>query len=415
MSTELESSGGLRSIIRRNKFYILISLSLILATVAILYFRPGFGRGNAQALTPGADSTQVNDTLTVEIAFVGDMMGHMPVVNSGLNPETKRYDYAYCFPLIKPYFESVDLVIGNFETTLDGEPYHGFPMFSTPDDYARSHRDNGIRFFVTANNHSYDRGKTGINRTIHVLDSLGIEHTGTFEDSTQRNAEYPYFKEINGMMFAILNYTFSTNGLKVYPPSIVNMIDSNQMKQDVEKAKSQNPDYILVILHWGVEYASKPHSGQKVIASYLAELGVDAIIGAHPHVVQTVEFIKRPDSVTVPVVYSMGNFLSNQRDRYKDGGLIPTLTFRKIKTIKQAPELEILPFWLYKKEGPSKYYVVPEGVLEHQPGLIQMSATDKEKALLFFSDTRKLIPNAVYSDWYMKNFLDSATVQIGKP
>ena len=178
-------------------------------------------------------------------------MGHDSQIASAYNAATKSYDYTSCFQYIKPYIESADLAIGNLEVTLAGPPYKGYPQFSSPDELAVTLRNIGFDALVTANNHSVDRGKQGIIRTIDVLDSLKIPHTGTFKDSAERAASYPLMLYKHGFSIALLNYTYGTNGIPVRKPNIVNPLDTALIRRDLLRAKESKPDVIIVFTHWG--------------------------------------------------------------------------------------------------------------------------------------------------------------------
>src|SRR5690606_14556216 len=138
------------------------------------------------------------------------IMGHDSQIASAFDAATKTYDYASCLAYMKPYIESADIAFGNLEVTLAGPPYKGYPQFSSPDALAVALKEVGFDVLVTANNHSVDRGRQGIERTIRVLDSLGIPHTGTFPDEVSRLNEYPLILIKNGFTLALLNYTYGT-------------------------------------------------------------------------------------------------------------------------------------------------------------------------------------------------------------
>ncbi len=336
-----------------------------------------------------------SDSIIIRMAFTGDIMGHLPLVQSMYQPETKSYDYSPAFRYVAPYFKSCDVVIGNLEVTLAGPPYTGYPMFSSPDELVTSLKLIGYNFLITANNHSYDKGKPGLVRTLNVLDSLQMLHTGTFRDTTERENSYPCIWEVKkGFRMAVLNYTYGTNGLTVYPPNVVNMIDTAIIRKDLMKAKSLNPDFILITFHWGVEYQRKESSEQRQIAQFCADYGADAIVGAHPHVVQPITWISpASDSFKkVPVFYSLGNFLSNQRDPYRDGGMIGEIILVKKSNTTNIHSIRYFPTWVYKKEThPVSYTIIPVQKFEQNPGEFKLSTTDSLKIVNYGNDTRKLI------------------------
>ena len=275
--------------------------------------------------TPGIESH-------LKLVFAGDIMGHDTQINSARNEVTGEYNYDTCFSLLKPYLESADMVIGNLEVTLAGPEYKGYPQFSSPDELADAAKNAGFDILINANNHCLDRGSKGLERTIEVLNAKGIIHTGTFTDEEEREKTYPLIVEKNGIRLAILNYTYGTNGLKVREPNIVNYIDTSVIRQDIQRARLAEPDFVFVTIHWGIEYQRDENSGQDDLAAYLLANGADAVIGSHPHVVQPMKEYgdsSLNDSKKNLVVYSLGNFISNQRNRYTDGGIMVELDLEK--------------------------------------------------------------------------------------
>ncbi|MEN8158270.1 MAG: CapA family protein, partial [Bacteroidota bacterium] len=266
---------------------------------------------SAQELPPVAHEA------CLKLVFMGDIMGHDTQIASALATGDSGYDYQPCFQYLEPYLTDADLVIGNLEVTLAGPPFKGYPQFSSPDELADALKEAGFDILVTANNHAFDRRVAGLERTLDQLDRRGILHTGTFTGPDKRSLHYPLVVEKHGIRIALLNYTYGTNGLKVTPPVIVNRIDTALMHRDLVKAASAEPDFILVTMHWGNEYQRTESDQQRALASFLFEHGTDVIIGSHPHVVQPI----RGEGKGNLVAYSMGNLISNQRTRYRDGGI----------------------------------------------------------------------------------------------
>ncbi len=268
------------------------------------------------------------DTLKLSMLFTGDIMQHESQIYAAFDPATDRYDYTSCFQRIKPVLSAPDLTIGNLELTLAGPPYKGYPQFSAPDELLTALKDAGYDVLVTANNHCVDRGVNGLERTIDILDSSGIQHTGTFKDTLAWLNEYPLIVEAQGFKFSLLNYTYGTNGLPVVSPNIVNRIDTASIRRDVLKARNQTTDAIIIFFHWGQEYQGLPNKWQKDLTDFCFGLGVNFVIGSHPHVLQPIEW--RKDNGTL-VAYSLGNFVSGQRERYRNGGAMLHVDVRKVK------------------------------------------------------------------------------------
>jgi len=335
------------------------------------------------------------DTASGELSllFIGDVMGHGPQITSAFDQDLNAYDYTRCFKYIAEEMSSPDYTIANLEVTLAGPPYSGYPQFSSPDELAAGIQNSGVDILVTSNNHSCDRGGKGIIRTVEVLDSLNIIHTGTFKDSIDRKANNPLIIEHNCFRIAILNYTYGTNGIPFPAPTIVNLIDKDIIAKDMALAKTKNVDKIIVVTHWGNEYESLASSWQTTMGQYIFDQGADIIIGAHPHVLQPMVWEKQvaESGKEHLIVYSLGNFISNQRDRKKDGGAMFRLTLRKENgktTIKEAGHILT---WVYTpiEDGVKKYYVLPCAKYENNPAFFD-SETSYNQMKTFISDSRAL-------------------------
>jgi len=289
----------------------------------------------AQGTNTIAEEVQTKDsTYRISLLFAGDLMQHEQQFKIALQ-EDGTYDYRECFQFMKNEIESADIAIANFETTLAGPPYSGYPNFCAPDQYLIDCMDAGFDIMLTANNHTCDRQKKGIERTIQVMDSVGILHLGTYMDSASFNENYPLLVEKNGFRIAMLNYTYGTNGIKTPQPNIVNRIDTARISIDIEKAKSMNPDAIIAFMHWGEEYTLTPVYSQKKMADWLFSKGVTHVIGGHPHVVEPIEI--RTDSITNEkhvLAYSLGNFISNQTKQNTYGGMTVRLDLEKDSCVR---------------------------------------------------------------------------------
>lgn len=263
------------------------------------------------------------------LLFAGDLMQHKGQIDAARQADG-TYDYADCFRLMKEEIGKADIAIGNLEVTLGGAPYTGYPAFSAPDEYLTAIKDAGFDVLITANNHCLDRRRKGLERTLCMLDSLQMPHTGTFTNREERDKHSPLLLEQNGFRIVLLNYTYGTNGIPVTAPNVVNYIDKSVMEKDIQASRALNPDALIACMHWGIEYQSLPSKEQISLADWLIKQGVTHVIGSHPHVVQPMEL--RTDSVTGQqhaVVYSLGNFISNMSARKTDGGLLFKLELTK--------------------------------------------------------------------------------------
>lgn len=335
------------------------------------------------------------DTLT--LMFIGDVMSHMPQVDAARLPDG-TYDYAPCYRFLAPYIASADICFANMEVPLAGAPYSGYPQFSCPDAMMSQLFDAGVDVFLTANNHTCDKGAKGIRRTIQVMDSLGIPHVGTYFDSTDFQQRNPLMVERDGFRIAVLNYTYGTNGIPAPNPFIVNMLDSAAIARDIARARELKADYIVVMPHWGIEYERKQNKGQKGYANYMYECGADMVIGGHPHVVQPITLENKNEYGVAQRVtaYSLGNFVSNQRKRYTDGGIIVKCEIvRDTNGTVRVTNYEYLPYWVYKGvcQGKYQYHILPAKHAVENCAYYHIHGADSVALNLFYNDTKSLIDN----------------------
>ena len=331
-----------------------------------------------------ADKEQLNaspvyhkkDTVSeISLLFAGDFMGHMDQIKAAYDPDTDTYDYDASFGPVVALLSDADVTIGNLEVTLGTKPYSGYPQFSSPAAYAVAIKNAGVDVLVTANNHACDKRKKGVERTIRILDSLGIGHTGTFYDQAQKDSRPAYFINKNNILIALLNYTYGTNGIDPTPPNIVNYLDKATIKADIEKVKKYRPDQIIAFVHWGDEYKNTPGKSQTEMFDFFRENGVNIVIGAHPHVVQPMHWYKAGNKTAESlVVYSLGNFVSHQRTFPRDGGAVFKLILNKDAhgkiSIKNATYTLT---WVHEPviENKKHYYVLPARAYEDRKGFFK--------------------------------------------
>ena len=356
---------------------------------------------NCHQQTAETQTVSTPDTLT--LMFIGDVMSHSPQVDAA-RLEDGTYDYTPCYRFLAPYIASADLCIANMEVPLAGAPYTGYPQFSCPDNMMSQLFEAGVDVFLTSNNHTCDKGAKGIRRTIQLMDSLGIPHSGTYLDSTDFQARNPLIVEQNGFRIAILNYTYGTNGLPVPNPYIVNLLDSTSIARDIARARKLEADYIIVMPHWGIEYARKQNKVQEGYANYMYECGADMVIGGHPHVVQPIT-LENPDSEGIPqriTAYSLGNFVSNQRKRYTDGGIIVKCEIVRYNDHSvRVTRYEYLPYWVFKGtcQGKYQYHILPAKHAIENCKWYNIQGTDSVALDLFYKDTKELIDNVPESQF----------------
>ena len=263
------------------------------------------------------------DTATVFI--VGDIMSHRAVSKSA-----EEHGYLSFFKHVEDRIEGADLAVGNMEFPLAGKPYTGYPAFSGPDAYAQYLSDIGFDIFLTANNHILDKGTAGIRRTIEVLERKGLTYAGIAADERADTLLNPLMVHVRGLRIAIVNFTYGTNTGPFDKWPKVNYMRRDDILPALRRARKA--DFVMVFPHWGVEYRHRHDAEQEEMARWLVENGADVVVGAHPHVIQDVQYIG-----DVPVVYSLGNALSNQNDL--PSRLEMAVTLRIVIRRDRKPEL----------------------------------------------------------------------------
>ena len=340
--------------------------------------------------------SHITNAQEIRLLFAGDAMQHQTQISNAFRKG--EYDYSSYFKYVKDEISLSDLAIVNLEGPLGGKPYKGYPQFSIPDEFAFALKEAGFSVFLTANNHAVDCYSKGINRTIDILDSLGVHHTGTFKNSLDRAQNYPLIIEKKGIKMAFLNYTYDTNGIMPAAPYMVNIIDTAIIKEDISKALRENPDVIITALHWGQEYKLNQNKSQEQLAGFLIEQGVDLVIGSHPHVVQPSLIVA--DSITNRkhlIVYSLGNFVSNMSAVNTDGGQMISVKLRKNGGITQIESCGTILFYTHKKRVNNKtdYTLIPVTFAERPmlyPNIepVELDSIAYKKMLRFANNARDL-------------------------
>ncbi len=266
-----------------------------------------------------------------ELVFVGDAMQHV-AQRDAARTGRDTYDFSKCFEAITPIVSEADYAVVNLETPVGPGPYSGYPCFNASPSYVDALSGAGFDLFLTANNHTLDRNARGLRATISELDSRGLDHVGTYINDSARTASLPLIRNIKGIKFGFLNYTYGTNGINPNQGVVVDYIDREKMRQDVINTRAAGAEMIVVCIHWGDEYFLLPNNTQRQLADYLESLGVDMIIGGHPHVIQPMEFRtnRHFPGKNVLLVYSLGNFISDMKRPDTRGGAMLRTVVRRL-------------------------------------------------------------------------------------
>lgn len=372
----------------KQKKIFLFAAPVVVVLAALLIFNPF---GSRKSNSPQKALTLLDEADSVTFWVTGDAMMHMPQYSAAKDSETGIAQFDSCYTYLRPILNTADVRLVNFETTLAGEPYSGYPKFSAPREYADALVRAGFNFFVFANNHACDRGAKGIEGNLDYADSVKIWHTGVFRNPAERMANYPFILEVKGWKIAILNCTYATNKIAAPQPYMVNYIDTMQMANDFQKAKSENVDAIIVSIHWGEEYQPKPNSNQKAIADFLWRNGADVIVGSHPHVVQPMEVVTPIGCMSNRLVmWSMGNFISNQKDPLTDAGLLVGFTLKKTRYSRpEVSNIRFIPFYRYKCDRKPGYFLMPGMMTEKNLYKYIPGKEDQEDFASVMVDSRK--------------------------
>ncbi len=356
-----------------SRFNLIITRALTALTLMSATVLPSYANGGSR--NAGSDSAEAAREVrcdTVNLLFVGDAMQHGPQLNHALRAGGgKRYDYSSYFTLIAPNVKAADYAVVNLEVPLGGGPkYHGYPNFSSPDSYAAALRDAGFDLVLTANNHCLDSGMKAARRTLTALDSLGLDHIGTYRDAAQRDTLVPFIKVINGCKIGFLNYTYGTNGIPARDGMEVSLIDRDKIAAEMKATRDAGAEAIVVTVHWGLEYVQLENENQRQLADFMINNGADLIIGSHPHVVQPMKVVRNEaEGKNVLVVYSLGNFISNQNDTDSRGGALVRVRMvrgRDGKVRFDAADYDT--FFTAKPEGKTvNYQVVPSWMPDKIP------------------------------------------------
>lgn len=311
---------------------------------------------------------------TATILSTGDLLMHGQLIVDA-KQDDGTYDFSYIFPYITEYVSDADFAVANLETTLAGtaKPYQGNPMFNCPDEIVDAAKNAGFDMLLTANNHSYDSQQAGFERTIRTVREKGLLNLGTM-----LSGEEPKFvvQEINGIKIGMIAYTYEDSAVGNSVPALnYNPMQAGgydiincfrhvapepfyaALETQIAEMRQQGAEAIVLYIHWGQEYKLEPNSYQTAMAQRLCDLGVDVIIGGHPHVVEPVALLEStvdPNHRTV-CLYSMGNAVSNQRlgklksitTAHTEDGVLFSISFSKYSDgTVYLEDASLIPTWV---------------------------------------------------------------------
>lgn len=410
---------------------LLVAVLLVSVIAALFPFVDTLPKDNSSIISSNDVSsvpTEPYKIATASIGSTGDLLIHSPIL-SGAKQSDGSYDFTGIFTTVKPYFEQFDLMVANLEVTLagDGRAYTGYPVFNCPDSIVDAAVSGGIDMLLTANNHTYDTGFDGLNRTMEVLKAKSVPFLGTRQ--TEQDALYR-IEDINGIKIGMVCYTYSTttsdgrkalngNILKTEAGPLVNTFDYYKLDEFYAEAESiitemndKGAEATIIYIHWGNEYIRTPNTYQTAMAQKICDMGYDVIVGGHPHVIQPIETLVSENGHETICLYSMGNTVSNQRkermdsDNYSghtEDGIIFGVTFDKYSDGKVVlSDVSVLPLWvdMTRVSGKNQYKIIPLDInfLEDWDTLVMTSITAAKQS---FNRTMKLVGEGINA--YRKN------------
>ena len=317
---------------------------LSLLIVILLLVSASAERGQPE-LVQDENPKEASAACEAVIRVAGDFVVHKSVYGAALrNGKNKEYDFFPMLEAVAPYLAEADFTVTNVDGVMGTDDfvkkygYGGYPSFSTPASLIDAVKSCGVDMLTLANNHALDYWYDGLKSTVTSVEQRGILSIGGYR--TKEEKLTPRVIDICGIRFGFLNYTDGLNQMdkrsaldKAALEYGVDFLERADVPADIKRLREAGAEVIVCFMHWGIEYRTEPCASQKVNAQMLADAGVDVIIGGHPHVVERAEYVYTTDGKGKPkqvlCLYSMGNFLSDQRDPGRECGIIFDFTVRK--------------------------------------------------------------------------------------
>jgi poly-gamma-glutamate synthesis protein (capsule biosynthesis protein) len=350
-------------------------------------------------------------------------MAHSTNIQSAYNSSTGGYDFSDNYEYVTDYISSADIALCNMETTFEGTTPRGYPTFNAPDELAAAVKGAGFDVAITSNNHMMDSGFNGMQRTLEILRGQGMVTVGSRYEGEDSFA----ITEANGVKIGIVAYTYETtqagdsgvtiNGTRVDEASqkLINSFNYNELEttdyakiqSDIDDAREAGAEIVICYFHWGEEYMREPTSYQLSMAQRAADMGADIIFASHPHVLQKVDVLTSSSGQSVPVFYSMGNFISNQREetlpsianrKYTEQGMLACVDVEYMKGTGEilSETIKVIPTWVDRFNGSSSYRIIPlDDNLDSNPTLSTSGHLSRAKSAL--ADVKALIGDTYLS------------------
>ena len=361
-----------------NRTFIVVLLASVAVSMMFTLLVEGARGGSLSSSDPSAVQKKLNSQeknaeseqeTSARIMANGDLLYHIPIYRTALK-EDGTYDFHENFEYVKPWLKQADLVIGDFEGTISPSHYlAGYPLFNAPGEVMDAIKDAGYQVLDLAHNHILDSQIEGVFSTADAIEKAGMTPIGVYPHEPRDKAPI-VIKEVKGIKVALLAYSYGFNGIEEYISkedydNHLSDLNEEKMKAEIERAEKE-ADITVVMPQMGIEYQLEPTEEQKKLYHKMIDWGADIIFGGHPHVVEPAETVDK-DGDKKLIIYSMGNFLSNQRietmqdeenAKWTERGVLMDVTIKKkagkttIETAKAHPSwVNRTPKGTYSPEG----------------------------------------------------------------
>jgi poly-gamma-glutamate synthesis protein (capsule biosynthesis protein) len=318
------------------------------------------GSGKPHESPGGAPQGAVVFSTSLTLIAAGDNLLHMPVLDSLAGKEGYAVDSLY--DEARDLVEKADIAFVNQESLLAGERFgiSGYPAFNSPQEAGRALARAGFDVVNHATNHIMDKGSAAVYATMDFWDSIdSVEYLGIFRSQEERETKEVII-ERNGISVGFLAYTEGTNGIPVPSgrPYLVALADTARMEEDIARLRKKC-EFLVVSIHWGDEYQHSYNARQARLGAFFAGLGVDLVLGHHPHVLQTFEYLPRPDGGKTLCFFSLGNFISGQQRPATALGALAFVKLVKIGSSLYIEQAGLIPTVTHYEKDLTGYRVYP--------------------------------------------------------
>lgn len=349
-----------------NKTFIAVLLIAVAISMALTLLAEGLKgfpltSSSTTVVSQTADSKEKNTATEQEtsarIMANGDLLYH-DIIYISAKKSDGTYDFHENFEYVKPWLKQADLVIGDFEGTVNKDHYlAGYPLFNAPGEVMDAIKDAGYQVLDLAHNHILDSQIEGVVSTADAIEKAGMTPVGVYTHESRDKAPL-LIKEVNGIKVAILAYSYGFNGIEQSISQedynrYLSDLDEDKMKAEIERAEKE-ADITIIMPQMGVEYQIEPTEEQKKLYHKMIDWGADIIFGGHPHVVEPAETVEK-DGDKKLIIYSMGNFISNQRietmqdvenAKWTERGVLMDVTIKKKSGKTTIETAQAHPSWV---------------------------------------------------------------------